>query len=39
VPVRADLEFYWGHPFVDVKTPGGDLQDDGIHFRFVLTLF
>ncbi len=39
VTVKTDLEFYWGYPLRNVDTPGGDLQDDGIHFRFVLTFF
>jgi hemolysin activation/secretion protein len=39
VPVRTDLEFYWGYALRNVKTPGGDPQDDGLHFRFVLTFF
>jgi hemolysin activation/secretion protein len=39
VPLAADLEFYWGHAFRDIDTPGGNLQDDGLHFRFVLTFF
>jgi hemolysin activation/secretion protein len=36
VPVRPQFEIYWGHPFRRVKTAGGDPQDDGIHFQFVL---
>jgi hemolysin activation/secretion protein len=39
VPVRTDLEFYWGYALRNIKTPGGDPQDDGLHFRFVLTFF
>jgi hemolysin activation/secretion protein len=26
-------ELYWGHPLVDVPTPGNDLQDHGVYFR------
>jgi hemolysin activation/secretion protein len=36
VPVRPQFEIYWGHPFRKVKTAGGDPQDDGIHFQFLL---
>jgi len=27
---------YWGHALRDVPTPGGNLQDKGIHLQFVL---
>jgi hemolysin activation/secretion protein len=36
---RADFELYWGYPLKNVSTPGGDLQDDGIHMRFAVRLF
>jgi len=39
VAVRTDLEFYWGYPLRNVDTQGGNAQDDGLHFRFVLTFF
>lgn len=39
VPVRPQFEIYWGHPFRKVKTAGGDPQDDGIHFQFLLAFF
>ncbi len=39
VSARPSLEFYWGHPFRDIPTPGGNLQDDGISFRFAVTYF
>jgi hemolysin activation/secretion protein len=39
VEVRPQFEIYWGHALREIKTPGGDLQDDGIHFQFVLGLF
>jgi len=39
VELRPQFEIYWGHPLREIKTPGGDPQDDGIHFQFVLGLF
>lgn len=39
VPVRPQFEIYWGHPLRKVKTAGGDPQDDGIHFQFLLGFF
>ena len=30
------FELYWGIPLRNVETAGGDLQDSGIHFRFLL---
>jgi hemolysin activation/secretion protein len=39
VPIRPSLEVYWGHPLRSVETEGGDLQDEGLHFQFVLTGF
>ena len=26
-------QLYWGHPFREVDTPGGNLQDSGVHFQ------
>jgi hemolysin activation/secretion protein len=38
--LRPQLEVYWGHPLRKVQTPEqDDLQDDGIHFQFVITGF
>ncbi len=37
--LRPQLEIYWGHPLRDLDTGGDDLQDDGIHFQFVITGF
>lgn len=37
--IRPKFEIYWGYPLRDVETPGGDLQDDGIHFQFVIQNF
>jgi hemolysin activation/secretion protein len=39
VPVRPQLEVYWGHPFRNIKTSGGNLQDLGLHLQFVLSAF
>jgi hemolysin activation/secretion protein len=41
VPVRPSFEVYWGHALQDVKTSSTkhNLQDDGVHFQFVLGLF
>ena len=38
-PLRPQLEVYWGYPLRDIKTSGGDLQDEGVHFQFVLEVF
>ena len=40
-PIRLNpsFEIYWGYPLRDVDTPGGDLQDDGWHFQFVVKAF
>lgn len=37
IPWRAQLEVYWGHALNDVDTPGGDLQDKGLHIQFVMS--
>ena len=34
--IRPQLEVYWGHALRDVPTPGGNLQDKGLHLQFVL---
>ena len=39
VPLRPQLEVYWGHALRDVKTSGGNLQDKGVHLQFVLGAF
>jgi hemolysin activation/secretion protein len=39
VPIRPQLEVYWGHALREIKTPGGDLQDKGLHLQFVITVF
>jgi hemolysin activation/secretion protein len=37
--VRPQFEIYWGLPLNRVKTPGGNLQDWGLHLRLVVALF
>lgn len=39
VPLRPQLEVYWGYPFRNIKTSGGDLQDHGLHLQFILGFF
>lgn len=38
-PVRPQFEAYWGVPLNQVDTPGGNLQDYGLHLQFVVALF
>ena len=33
------FEIFWGIPLRKVNTPGGNLQDSGIHFRLVIAVF
>ena len=40
VPIRPEFEIYWGYPLKDLERNGnGNLQDMGIHLRFVLAAF
>jgi len=39
VPLRPQLEVYWGYPFRNIKTQGGNLQDRGLHLQFVIGAF
>jgi hemolysin activation/secretion protein len=39
VPLRAQFELFWGLKLKNVETEGGDLQDQGLHFQFVLSAF
>jgi hemolysin activation/secretion protein len=39
VAVRPQLEIYWGLPLKSVNTPGGNLQDLGLHLQLVVALF
>lgn len=36
---RPQFEIYWGIPLRKVDTPGGNLQDSGISFRFLVAVF
>ncbi|MEE9146878.1 MAG: ShlB/FhaC/HecB family hemolysin secretion/activation protein, partial [Candidatus Tectomicrobia bacterium] len=36
VPWRTQLEVFWGYPLKEVDTPGGDLQDLGLHLQLVM---
>ena len=36
---KPQFEFYWGIPLRKVHTPGGNLQDHGIHFQFLIAAF
>jgi len=37
--LRPQVEIFWGYPFKDTDVPSTDrnLQDDGIHFQFILS--
>ena len=37
--IRPQIEIYWGIPLRDIDTLGGNLQDDGIHFQFLVQNF
>ena len=39
VPVRLRFEVFWGQKLVDVSTPGGNLQDKGLHLQLGLSSF
>ncbi len=40
LPLRPQLEVYWGHPLrTDIQTGRGDLQDSGVHFQFLIEAF
>ena len=39
VRVQSQFEIYWGYPLRDVDHPENNLQDDGIHFQFLLRIF
>jgi hemolysin activation/secretion protein len=36
---KPQFEIFWGVPLRKVNTPGGNLQDSGIHFRLVVAVF
>jgi hemolysin activation/secretion protein len=37
MPIRAQLDVWWGYKLLDVDTEGGNLQDKGLHLRFVVS--
>jgi len=37
--IRPQIEVYWGIPLRDIDTIGDNLQDDGIHFQFLVQNF
>jgi hemolysin activation/secretion protein len=39
VPLRTQLEVFWGYRLKHVETEGGDIQDKGFHLQFVLAAF
>lgn len=39
LPTTANLEVYWGHALRHVDASNYNLQDDGIHFQFMISAF
>ena len=39
IPWQTQFELYWGHKLKDVETLGGNLQDKGLHFQFLIGAF
>ena len=39
VPVRLQFEVFWGQKLIEVDTPGGNLQDKGLHLQLGLSSF
>lgn len=39
MPLKIDLEFYWGYPLEKIINNGDNLQDDGIHFQLAISAF
>jgi len=37
--LKPQFEIYWGVPFRDIETSGGDLQDHGIHIQLTIAAF
>ena len=35
-PWQSQVEVYWGHKLKDVETLGGNAQDKGLHFQFII---
>lgn len=36
--LAPQFEIYWGHQLHDVKTSGGNLQDEGVHLQLLLSV-
>ncbi len=41
VPLRSQAELFWGYKLIDkdIRNPGGNLQDKGLHMQLVLSSF
>lgn len=39
LPLRSQLEVFWGYKLKDVNTGGGSLQDKGVHLQVALAAF
>jgi hemolysin activation/secretion protein len=39
IPLRPQLEVYWGRALRNIETAGGNLQDKGIHLQFIIGTF
>jgi len=39
IKLRPQFEIFWGYPFRNIDNPQHDLQDEGIHFQFMVTAF
>jgi hemolysin activation/secretion protein len=39
IPLTPQFEIYWGLPLRHVPTPGGNLQDLGVHLQFAIAAF
>lgn len=37
IPIRAQLDVWWGEQLLDVDTEGGNLQDKGLHLQFAVS--
>jgi hemolysin activation/secretion protein len=37
IPIRVQLDVWWGYQLLDVDTEGGNLQDKGLHLRFAVS--
>jgi hemolysin activation/secretion protein len=39
LPVRSQIEVFWGYKLKNVETEGGNLQDKGLHLQLVVAAF